>query len=238
MKSHEFDRFRRARAPWVRAQNICPGSVHSGQQVSDNASTKTRPALESTLPTYQPNTYTTTASPTSPSQTVLDLQNPNRTSHQVTEHNRLNRANSSSSIEFYTTEHGVDTLQDTDLHHKLHNLRDNTGLDLIQPLPNAHHCIAELLQVRSYGQAANQPGSQPITDSGTAAEEVLGPSVEWVEAQQQQQQHGVHSNAAHTPMQLTQQCSLLSRLNSSQSACQPACQPTYQPRSTNLYGQQ
>ena len=172
--------------------------------MSVDASTKTRPALESTLPTHQPNTYTTTASPTSPSQAVRHQQNPYRTSHHTTEHIRLTRANSSSSIEFYTTEHGVDTLQDTDLHHKLHKSRDNTGPDLRQPSPNAHNIIAELPQVKSYSQAANQPGSQPIIDSGIAVEEVLGPSVEWGKAQQQQQQqYGVHSNAAYTAIQLT-----------------------------------
>ena len=33
MENQEFDHFRRAQAPWIRALNICPGSVHSGQQV-------------------------------------------------------------------------------------------------------------------------------------------------------------------------------------------------------------
>ena len=234
MEYREFDLFRRAQAPRVRAPNIYPGSVHSGQQVSVNASTKTRPALESTLPTHQPNTYTTTASPTSPSQTVLDRQNPIRTSHLVTGHTRLNRINSSSSIEFYTIEHGADIQQDTDLHHKLHNSRDNTGLDLRQSSPDVDIIIVELPQAQSYGQAANQLGSQPITDSGTAAGDVLGPSVEWREAQQQQQQqYEVHSNAAYSAMQLSQQCSMLSsKTAASQFASQPVSHPSSQDAST------
>ena len=81
MEEQEIDNFRRAQAAWARASSIYTGSVHSEQQVSTNAQTKTRPALESTLSQHQPNTYITTASPTQPSQTVLDRQNPIRTSH-------------------------------------------------------------------------------------------------------------------------------------------------------------
>ena len=164
MGEQEFDHFRRAQVPWVRALNIYPGSVHSGQQVSANAQTKMRPALESTLSKHQPNTYFTTASPTPPSQAVCHPQNPNRTSHHITEHTRLTRANSSSSIEFYTTEHGIDTLQNTDLHYRLHKTTDNTGLDQKQLTPNAHHCIHCWVATGSVLRSGSKPAWQPANN--------------------------------------------------------------------------
>ena len=108
--------------------------MHSGQQVSVNAPTKTRPALESTLPKHQPNTYITTASPTSPSQAVRHQQNPYRTSYHITEHTRLTRTNSSSSIEFYTKEHGASTSSYIDLHYNLHKTDGYTNTDTLLPL--------------------------------------------------------------------------------------------------------
>ena len=147
MEEQEFNHFRRAQAPWVRASNIYPGCVHSEQYVSINAQTKTRPALESTLSQHQPNTYITTASPTRPPQIVRDRQNPNRTSHHATEHTRLTRTNSSSSIELYTTEHGANTSPYIDLHYNLHKTDDYTNTDtychcktLLTMILNCYRC--------------------------------------------------------------------------------------------------
>ena len=80
------------------------------------------------------------------------------TTHSVT------RANSSFSIEFYTTEHGIDTLQNTDLHYRLHKTTDNTGLDQKQLTPNAHHCIHCWVATGSVLRSGSKPAWQPANN--------------------------------------------------------------------------
>ena len=192
MENQSSHSLRRAGINIVRVPDTTSSSVHSQSSVSNITTFIHCPESESELSKHPTITHITTAPSTRPSQTVLDPQNPLRTSHLTTEHTRLNRMNSSSSIEFYTIEHGADTLQDTDLHHKLHKSRDNTSPEFKQLSPIAHISIAELPQVRFYGQSASQPVgqpfSQPTTNCGVAAGESQNPKVGLVGVQQQQQQ--------------------------------------------------
>ena len=162
MENQSSHLLRRAGTNIKRVPDTTSPSVHSQSSVSNIASLIHCPEPESELSKHQPITYTTIASPTSPSQAVRHQHSTFRTSHHNTEHSRLTGTRSSSSIELYTTEHGVVLSPTRDLHNAFHKTQQDTDTDTRQLLPNVADCNAGPRQVRNGDHpAASQPARQP-----------------------------------------------------------------------------
>ena len=162
MEKPPSDQFARAGTNRAHAPNIISPSVHPLPYVSDSASSRTRLEPESELSQHQPNTHITTVPQTPPSKAMRHQHSTFRTSHHNTEHSRLTGTRSSSSIELYTTEHGVVLSPTRDLHNAFHKTQQDTDTDTRQLLPNVADCNAGPRQVRNGDHpAASQPASLP-----------------------------------------------------------------------------
>jgi len=176
MENRPSDQIRRVGINTIRAPNTSSPSVHPPHHVSDNASIRTQCELETELSKHQPNTHHPIVPPTSPSHAVRHPHNTNRTSHHITEHSRLPGTTSSSSIEFYTTEHGVVSTPTRDIHNAFHKTQHNKDTDTGLLPSNDTDTIAGLPQGPAWRrQPASQPDSQPARWSAIQTSACGGP---------------------------------------------------------------